>query len=148
MLARTGTNASLLLGSGLGGALARIAEAEPHREVCGLVTASPGGDLQVEPVRNVASGRHAFTLDPGEQLRLLLRLRAEGGRVVAVYHSHVDGPARPSAEDGERSVVGGLPVLPGADWIVIGMRSGKTQEIRIFTRSGSKFSDAGPLPFA
>jgi proteasome lid subunit RPN8/RPN11 len=113
--------------------LAALAEADPEREVCGFVVADSRGGQAVFPVRNVAvSAREGYEVDPAAHLALARRLRAEGGRIVAVYHSHVDGPARLSSTDLEQALDGGAPVLPGVDQAVIGMASGKVLEVRVF----------------
>ncbi len=137
----------------LAGRLAALAEGDPMREVCGLVVAWPGGGVELVPVRNAAGdatgdpgrGRHAFLLDPVEQLSLERRVRAGRGRTVAAYHSHVDGPAELSAVDREALVVDGVPVLPGADHVVIGCSGGKAREIRSFRWDGSGFALAAEV---
>jgi hypothetical protein len=60
------------------------------------------------------------------------RLRAGGGCIVAIYHSHRDGPARLSGKDLEDALDGGAPVLPGVEQVVIGMSYGKVQEVRAY----------------
>lgn len=123
--------------------LAALAEGDPGREVCGFVAVAPGGALELVPVRNVvgdgewASGppgdaRRAYLADPAAHLALARRSRAEGGRIAAVYHSHVDAPAAFSITDVEQALCDGAPILPGVDQIVIGTRSGKATEIRVF----------------
>ncbi len=116
--------------------LVRLAEAEPEREVCGFIVAAEDGGLEVLPVPNVAGDAHArtrFELDPAAHLALSRRLRLEGRRPVALYHSHVEGGADLSPVDRERMVLDGVPVLPGVDPVVIAMRSGKAEEVRMFT---------------
>ena len=113
--------------------LAALAEGDPEREVCGFVVADSRGAHTVVPARNVAGAAgEAYEIDPGTHLALARRLRAEGGRIVAVYHSHVNGPARLSATDLACALDGGVPVQPGVDHVVIGMTHGKMQEIRVF----------------
>jgi proteasome lid subunit RPN8/RPN11 len=121
--------------------LASLAEATPHEEVCGFVVADGRGRLAAVPMPNRAGEgrREAFLVDPAAHLALARRLRAEGGRIAAVFHSHVDGPAWLSPRDLEGAVDGGDPVLPGADQIVIGMESGKVTQIQVFEWSGSAF---------
>jgi proteasome lid subunit RPN8/RPN11 len=127
--------------SPLAGRLASLAEGDPDHEVCGFVVADARGGLSVVPLRNVAGEpREAFLVDPAAQLALARRLRLEGGRVAAVYHSHVEGPASLSPADIEGALDGHAPVLPGADQIVIGMRMGKALEIRAFAWDGSGFT--------
>jgi proteasome lid subunit RPN8/RPN11 len=127
--------------SPLAARLASLAEDDPDGEVCGFVAVDARGGLSVVPLRNVAAERReAFLVDPAAHLALARRLRLEGGRIAAVYHSHVDGPACLSPADIEGAVDGPAPVLPGVDQIVIGTRYGKTQEIRVFAWDGSGFA--------
>jgi proteasome lid subunit RPN8/RPN11 len=94
----------------------------------------------VAPLRNVAERpRERFLVDPAAHLALSRRLRAESGRIVAAFHSHVDGPARLSDEDLREALADGEPVLPGVDLIVVGVRSGIIQEIRVFGWGPSGF---------
>ena len=127
--------------------LGSLAEADPEREVCGFVVSDARGGLSVVPVRNVAGeGRDAFLVDPGTHLALARRLRVEGGRIVAVFHSHVGGPALLSRADVAGAVDGDEPLLPGVDQIVIGMMSGKVQEIKVFRWVPGGFSLVADLP--
>jgi len=120
--------------------MAALAEYEPEREVCGFVLAGSGGGHAVFPVRNVAgTAGEGYEIDPAAHLALARRLRDEGGRIVAVYHSHVAGPARLSATDLEHALDGGRPVLPGVDQVVIGMDHGKVVEVRVFRFQGGGY---------
>jgi len=120
--------------------LSSLAEADPRNEVCGFVVERPSGELEVVPIRNVAGeGGQAFEVDPAAHLALSRRLRGEGGRIAAVFHSHVDGPARLSPADLAGAVVGSGPALPGADQIVVGLDAGKVKEIKVFAWTGSDF---------
>jgi proteasome lid subunit RPN8/RPN11 len=137
--------------------LAALAEADPCREVCGFVTVAPDGEVKVVPARNVVGerewapgtpgdARRAYLADPAAHLALSRRLRREGGRVAAVYHSHVDAPARLSTADVEQALCDGAPVAPGVDQIVIGTRSGKVTEIQVFRWMDGAFRAAARLP--
>lgn len=123
--------------------LAAVALADPGREVCGFVIEDAAGRLELVPVRNVAGevrgppglpgdARRAFLADPSGHLALSRRMRAEGGRIAAVYHSHVDAPAVLSAVDLEQAVLGGEPLHPGVDQLIVATRGGKVLEIRMF----------------
>jgi len=130
----------------IAGRLSALAEADPQNEVCGFVVAGARGDLEVIPVRNVAGeGGRLFEADPAAHLALSRRLRREGGRIAAVFHSHVDGPARLSAVDLAGAVLGNGPALPGVDQIVAALESGKIKEIRVFAWTGSTFAAVAEL---
>ena len=129
--------------SPLAARLAAAAEADPGREVCGFAIEDAAGRLDLVPVRNVAgeaegppglpgNARRAFLADPSAQLALVRRIRAEGGRIAAAYHSHVDAPAVLSAVDLEQALQSGEPLHPGVDQVVISTRGGKIREIQVF----------------
>jgi len=124
--------------------LAALAEADPGEEVCGFIVEDAAGRLEVVPVRNVAGevpgpldlprdARRAFLADPSAHLSLSRRMAAEGGRIAAAYHSHVDAPAELSAVDLDQALAGGEPLHPGVDLVVIGTRDGKASEMRTFS---------------
>jgi proteasome lid subunit RPN8/RPN11 len=143
--------------SPLAARLAAVAEADPGREVCGFVTEDAAGRLELVPVRNVAGevrgppglpgdARRAFLADPSAHLALSRRVRVEGGRIAAVYHSHVDARAVLSAVDLEQAIQGGEPLHPGVDQLIIATRGGKMLEIRVFSwREGAFHGTAIPL---
>ncbi len=80
--------------------LLALAQAHPETEVCGLVGWRAGAEPTFYPVANVAEapGR-LFRMDPREQIAAMKAMRERGERLFAIYHSHPQGPARPSATD-------------------------------------------------
>lgn len=72
----------------------------------------------MHPLRNVHENpRQGYAIDPLDFLRVMRQ-----GEVVGIYHSHPDGPARPSAVDTATA-------LPGF-WYVIVSR----EDVQAFTR--------------
>ena len=59
--------------------------------------------MRVIPLRNCASGQHAFFADPYEQYLAERSLAGDGLEIVALYHSHPGGGALPSKADREFS---------------------------------------------
>jgi proteasome lid subunit RPN8/RPN11 len=137
--------------------LARIealCETDPEREVCGFVVRRAGA-LVVEPIPNVADRYHAkdpvrfprtsresYLMDPKAQLRVLQDLEREGGEVVAVWHSHVDVGAYFSAKDRADAVVDGTPLVPGAEYLVLGVRGGRVTERKRYRYEGGDFVES------
>lgn len=143
--------------AGLARRLAAVAEADPEREVCGFVVRWGDGRREVIALPNVverdvggglpASARHAFVVDPAGHLALSRRLRADGGAIEGVFHSHVEGPARMSAHDRRLATEDGRPVMPGTWQVIVGLLGGKVSEIRLFSWRGAGWDDEGiPLP--
>jgi proteasome lid subunit RPN8/RPN11 len=131
--------------------IARLCEADPEREVCGFVVRR-AGRLEVVPVENVADRYHAkdparfprtsresYLMDPKAQLRVHEDLHRSGGELVAVWHSHVEVGAYFSAKDRADAVVDGAPLLPGTEYLVVGVSGGRARETRRFVFEGGDF---------
>lgn len=82
-----------------------IAEARAAypRECCGLIEGVRRGEtveaIKLHPMRNLATARDRFEIDPAEQFRLLKSLRGRERDIVGCYHSHPNGKPVPSARD-------------------------------------------------
>jgi proteasome lid subunit RPN8/RPN11 len=72
---------------------------EAPNEACGYLGGSDGTAVAVIAMTNVDHSPEHFALDPKEQFAAVRQLRTEGLDVLAVYHTHPQTPARPSAED-------------------------------------------------
>ncbi len=131
--------------------LVALCEADPAREVCGLVVRR-GGALHVVPVANVADRYHAvdparfprtsrdsYLMDAKEQLRVHRELEAWGGEIAAVWHSHVEVGAYFSEKDRGDALVDGVQVVPGAEYLVLGVRGGRVTEVRRYRLDGGAF---------
>ncbi|WP_242344279.1 Mov34/MPN/PAD-1 family protein [Anaeromyxobacter terrae] len=131
-----------------------LCEADPEREACGFVVRRAGA-LEVLAVPNVADRYHAhdpaqfprtsrdsYLMDPRAQLRVHEELEASGGEIVAVWHSHVEVGAYFSAKDRADAVVDGLQLLPGAEYLVLGVRGGRVDEVRRYRFDGGDFVEA------
>jgi proteasome lid subunit RPN8/RPN11 len=68
-------------------------------EACGILAGTVQRVQRLYRMTNTdASGEH-FTMEPAEQFRTAREIRAAGLEMLALYHSHPQTPARPSAED-------------------------------------------------
>jgi proteasome lid subunit RPN8/RPN11 len=96
---------SLTLPAVLAAALWAHAQREAPRECVGAlggVAVEGGGDRAVAlyPLANVSPWpEREYLADPLQLLRALKAMREGGLSLVALYHSHPRGPARPSATD-------------------------------------------------
>lgn len=76
------------------------AQQHPGTEACGLVSAHDGQPNRVYPVQNIANEpQHLFEMDPAILIDSIKDIRNQGSELFAIYHSHPDTPARPSATD-------------------------------------------------
>jgi proteasome lid subunit RPN8/RPN11 len=134
--------------------LVALCEADPAREACGFVLRR-GGALHVEPIANVAdryhdldperfprTSRDSYLMDPKDQLRVQRELEARGGEIVAVWHSHVEVGAYFSEKDRADAVVDGVQMVPGAEYLVLGVRGGRVTEARRYRLEGGAFVES------
>jgi proteasome lid subunit RPN8/RPN11 len=81
-------------------ALVDHARREAPNECCGMLVGRPGEVDSSVPTRNIAATPATrYEIDPREHIALNRELRGSGREVVGVYHSHPQGPGRPSASD-------------------------------------------------
>ncbi len=94
-------------------------------EAVGLLVGRAGRALAAWPLANASPRpRVHYLADPAALLAALQRADAEGLEVVAVYHSHPAGRARPSARDRAE-----------ASWrvpyVILGLAEGRTRAFRL-----------------
>ena len=76
------------------------AAAEPTREVCGLIGARGGVAVAHYPIANIApDAGQRYHMDPAAQIAAFRAMRLNGEALAAIYHSHPNGPPRPSPRD-------------------------------------------------
>ncbi len=75
------------------------AKAEAPIEACGVLAGSMQRVQRLYRMSNVDGSCDHFMMEPAEQFRVAKDIRAAGLQMLAIYHSHPETPARPSAED-------------------------------------------------
>jgi proteasome lid subunit RPN8/RPN11 len=77
-------------------------------EACGMVAGCSEKDrhkgdrfyaLEVIPITNIEHSATRYRMDPHEQLRAFNHIEAQDQSLVGIYHSHFNGPDRPSTTD-------------------------------------------------
>lgn len=68
-------------------------------EICGLVAGVNNRAARLYPVENILHSPVAYEMNPLEQIKAMLAIEAQGMEMLAIYHSHPNGPAFPSATD-------------------------------------------------
>src|SRR5690606_9974314 len=103
--------------------LAHATACLPH-EACGLLAGQDGRAERLFPIENVLHSPVAYEMEPQQQVRAMLAIEDGGLELLAIYHSHPDGPPRPSPSDVAQayypdtvylilSLAGGRPALRG-----------------------------------
>ena len=109
------------------------AQHSPSAEVCGLISARDGEPFRVYPVPNVSqTPARFFTMDPKSQIHAMRSMRDAGEELFAIYHSHPDGPATPSAEDLAQAA------YPGALYLIISLQPKHAPTLRAFWLRGGQ----------
>ncbi|MEF8774699.1 MAG: desampylase [Halobacteriales archaeon] len=105
-------------------------------EVCGVLGGRRGDPVRVRTVHrteNVAGNpRQTYVVDPAEQYAAMEAIEDAGDDVVGFYHSHPDGPPRPSATDAARAT------WPGRTYLLVDL-AGDEPTVGAWRWTGDRF---------
>ena len=114
-------------------------------ECCGLVTMEGEGAQVVhacdniqnklhaqDPVEHPRKAKTAYRMDDLQVLKILTATEDAGGKLVAIYHSHIDCEAYFSEEDQTAAQFFGEPAYPGVAYIVVSVVDGKSEDRKVF----------------
>ncbi len=108
-------------------ALAEHAQAESPNEACGLVAFRDGVAERYVPAINDAASPYRFELKPMDPLDFFLE---DEGYELAVFHSHLSSPPRPSRTDVEN-----IGLWAGKPYLIYTVRTGELAAWRISSGS-------------
>ena len=97
-------------------ALEEHARAEAPNEACGLVVLRAGRAERYVPARNAAASPYRFELDVDPDVWFL----EDDGYELAVFHSHVASPPRPSRTDVEN-----IGLWEGRPYLILTVATGE-----------------------
>jgi proteasome lid subunit RPN8/RPN11 len=110
-------------------ALEEHARAEEPNEACGVVVLRDGKAERYEAGRNRAASPYRFELNVDPTVWFL----EDDGYELAVFHSHLAAPARPSRTDVEN-----IGLWEGRPYLILSVRTG---ELAAFTIEGGRISE-------
>lgn len=117
-------------------AMIRHAEEAETEEACGLVAAAGRNKLRYLPVRNVAAvPTKRYEMDPKEQIAAFRAMRQRGETLLAIFHSHPNSPALPSAVDMAEAA------YPEAIYLIASSTEGKGPRLRAFRIRGGRYEE-------
>jgi proteasome lid subunit RPN8/RPN11 len=119
----------VVVGAEVRRALEEHARAEAPNEACGLIVLRDGEAERYEAGRNLAASPYRFELDVAPEIWFL----EDDGYELAVFHSHVSAPARPSRTDVEN-----IGLWEGRPYLIFSLGTG---ELAAFTIEGGRISD-------
>ena len=102
-------------------------QSEYPLEACGLLGGGDGVVTSHYPIRNRLQSETTYEMEPTEMLSAFLAMEAEGEELVAIYHSHPQGPSHPSPTDITQAY------YPDAVQIIVSLKDCKRPLIRAFT---------------
>ena len=94
-------------------------------EACGLVGGKSPTALKVYPVTNALHSPSRFRMEAREQINALMEIEHNGWDLLAIYHSHLKGPGKPSETDTAEFA------YPGVSYLIFNL-SGIVQILRGF----------------
>ena len=103
-------------------ALVEHAEAEKPNEACGLILLRDGRAERYVPARNAAASPYRFEIDADPEVWFL----EDEGYELAVFHSHLSSPPRPSRTDVEN-----IGLWEGKPYVIFTVRTGELAGWRI-----------------
>jgi proteasome lid subunit RPN8/RPN11 len=112
----------VVVGAGTREALAEHARAELPNEACGLIVLRDGVAERYVRGRNAAASPYRFELDVDPETWFL----EDEGYELAVFHSHVSSPPRPSRTDVEN-----IGLWAGRPYLIYTVRTGELAAWRI-----------------
>ena len=98
------------------------ARAEAPNEACGLLLLREGRAERYERARNAAASPYRFELEMDPEVWFL----EDDGYELAVFHSHLSSPARPSRTDVEN-----IGLWEGRPYVILSVRTGELAAFRI-----------------
>ena len=109
------------------GTMKRHAEETYPLECCGFFFGQGDEEKIVEAVRPVSNSkegdqRRRFEISPVDYMNAELYAEENGLRLLGVYHSHPDHPARPSEHDRKQAV-------PFFSYIIISVQNGQSEDV-------------------
>jgi proteasome lid subunit RPN8/RPN11 len=105
------------------------ARVEAPNEACGLLVLRDGVAERYERGRNLAASPYRFELDVDPEVWFL----EDDGFELAVFHSHVSAPARPSRTDVEN-----IGLWEGRPYLIFSLGTG---ELAAFAIEGGRISN-------
>jgi proteasome lid subunit RPN8/RPN11 len=96
------------------------AKALAPAEACGILAGSDGKVEKLYKMTNTDNSRTHFMMEPKEQFATVKDIRSAGLEMLAIYHSHPETPARPSAEDIK------LALTPNVIYVIVSLQSERT----------------------
>lgn len=95
-------------------------------EACGILAGSDSKVEKLYKMTNVDNSSSHFMMEPKEQFAVVKDIRSAGLEMLAIYHSHPETLARPSAEDIR------LALTPDVIYLIVSLQGAKAPAVKGF----------------
>ena len=102
------------------------ARAEAPVECCGILAGRDGRAQKLYKMENAERRCDHFMMEPRQQFEVLKDIRSSSLDMLAIYHSHPETPARPSAEDIR------LALTPNVAYVILSLQSDNGPAVKGF----------------
>ena len=111
------------------------AKAQAPIEVCGILAGSDSKVEKLYKMTNVDNSSNHFMMEPKEQFAVVKDIRSAGLEMLAIYHSHPETPAGPSAEDIR------LALTPDVVYVIVSLRDTKVPDVKGFVKENGTLTE-------
>ena len=105
------------------------------KEACGYLAGDREQVTQVYPMTNVEDSPIGYALDPKEQFQVEKRMRAQGERMLGIYHSHTASDAFPSSVDVR------LAISPDVSYVLVSLKDRQRPVLKSYRIDGQTVSE-------
>ena len=95
-------------------------------EACGILAGKESSVEKFYKMTNIDNSNDHFMMSPQEQFNVVKDMRSAGLKMLAIYHSHPETPARPSQEDIR------LALTPDVKYVILSLAEVSEPNIRAF----------------
>lgn len=112
------------------------ARAEAPIECCGILAGSGKRAGKLYKMTNAENRHDHYMMSPEQQFAAVKDMRAHALDMLAIYHSHPETPARPSAEDIK------LALTPNVVYVILSLQGNKGPVIKGFEIENDTVTEA------
>jgi proteasome lid subunit RPN8/RPN11 len=105
-------------------------------ECCGMVGGRDGEATAVIRVANSAASPLRYEMDPQEQYNALKSIEADGGELLAIYHSHTKSAAYPSQTDVNQAVA-----WPEQIYVIVSLADEDAADVKAYLLKDLRIAD-------
>ncbi len=106
-------------------------------ECCGMIGGRDGEATEVVRVVNSAASPLRYEMDPQGQFDALKAIEADGGELLAIYHSHTKSAAYPSQTDVNQAVA-----WPEQIYVIVSLADPDAPDVKAYWLKDLKVADA------